>query len=307
MAQNLMAGLLLLGLIQTGAWAQDAAQQRLGTPSNQSSQRYEINQTFDGRVFRKDQSVWAYNKEFADLFCMPAKYIEAVQGVAAVAFRIEDRNIVECGYGGKESNCRKIEDCVLDLYFDESKTPLPWATDIKSQWLPRSASMIWLRPLDRKEKPYGMDAPDTPEGVLRNKSLSSPIVAFADPLSKIQAIFVTNANVGENSGWDMSGVQSILGYTRNFYRGLSIVNLQMGCQIPARKTFELRLESKVNGAFDKSIASFNKIFFPVDFVRRMNDALKINSDRNAIFYRNLFPSSIGTAGQPASALNATSN
>lgn len=67
--------------------AQVAPQQRLGTPSNQASQRYEVNQTFDGRVFRKDQNVWAYDKAFADLFGMPEKHIDAVQGGVISVFR----------------------------------------------------------------------------------------------------------------------------------------------------------------------------------------------------------------------------
>lgn len=108
------------------------AQQRLSTPRNSASQRYEVNQTFDGQAFYKDNNVWVYNKEFAELFGMPAKYIEDVQGVVAAAFRIEDTSYQQCGFGGRIDACRKVEECLLDLYFDESKTPLPWATEIKS-------------------------------------------------------------------------------------------------------------------------------------------------------------------------------
>ena len=298
----LLTGLLLLLFSQTDLMAQVPPQQHLGTPSNQASQRYEVNQTFDGRVFRKDQNVWAYDKAFSDLFGMPEKHIDAVQGVAAVAFRIQDRNILECGYGGKEANCRKIEDCVLDLYFDESKTPLPWATDLKSQWLPWTSSMIWLRPLDRKEKPYGMDAPDTPDGVIRNQSLSSPIVAFADPASKRQAIFITNSGVAQGSP-HMSGSEPIIGFTRDFYNGISVVSLQHSCMSTSRQTVDLQLEAKERGVFDAALAKFNRVTLPEGFIRRMNEALKANSDRNAAFYRSLFPAPLGTADQPSSSPN----
>ena len=71
--------------------AQDPAPgQRISKERNSASQRYEINQTFDRSAFYKDNNIWVYNKEFADLFGMPAKYIEGVQGIAAAAFRIED-------------------------------------------------------------------------------------------------------------------------------------------------------------------------------------------------------------------------
>ena len=132
--------------------------QRLSTPSNQSS--HEINQTFDGRAFFKDNNIWVYTKDFADLFGMPAKYIEDVQGIAAAAFRIEDTSYQQCGFGGRVDACRKVEECLLDLYFDEAKTPLPWATEIKSQWQPAYASMRWLRPLNRAERPHGTLAVD---------------------------------------------------------------------------------------------------------------------------------------------------
>lgn len=299
----LLTGLLLLLFSQTDLMAQVPPQQHLGTPSNQASQRYEVNQTFDGRVFRKDQNVWAYDKAFADLFGMPEKHIDAVQGVAAVAFRIEDRNILECGYGAKEANCRKIEDCVLDLYFDESKTPLPWATDLKSQWLPWTSSMIWLRPLDRKEKPYGMDAPDTPDGVIRNQSLSSPIVAFADPTSRRQAIFSSNITTNSTKLDDVSWAHAILGYTKDFYKSLSVVSLQTICYPTSRSNINIYLDAKVSGIYEAPIAKFNRIALPEGFVRRINEALKANSDRNAAFYRSLFSAPLGTADQPSSSPN----
>lgn len=298
----LLTGLLLLLFRQTDLMAQVAPQQRLGTPSNQASQRYEVNQTFDGRVFRKDQNVWAYDKAFADVFGMPEKHIDAVQGVAAVAFRIEDRNILECGYGGKEANCRKIEDCVLDLYFDESKTPLPWATDLKSQWLPRSSSMSWLRPQDPKERPHGVLAQDPPPGVKRNQTLHGQVIPFADPISKTEAIFLTNSGVVQGS-LHMSGSETILGFTKDFYKGISVVSLQHSCMSTSRKTVDLQLEAKEHGVFDAPIAKFNRVTLPEGFIRRMNEALKANSDRNAAFYRSLFPAPLGTADQPSSSPN----
>jgi hypothetical protein len=271
------------------------AQQRLSTPRNSASQRYEVNQTFDGQAFYKDNNVWVYNKEFADLFGMPAKYIEDLQGAAAAAFRIEDASYQQCGFGGRTDACRKVEQCLIDLYFDESKTPLPWATEVKSQWLPWYSSMQWLRPIDPKERPHGVLAIEPPTGVIRNETLHSQLVPFADPVSKRQAIFTSNAwSGGGDEG--ISGSMPIIGFTRNFYQTLSVVNLQFGCAQLKVAPINLRLDAKKSGAFEAPIARFNRLVLPEEFVRRINDLQKAQSDKNATFYRNLFAPPLGTKG-----------
>lgn len=298
--------IFFLTVVSHAAWAQNAFPQRLSTPRNQSSQRYEINQTYDGQAFRKDNNTWVYTKEFADLFGMPSKYIEDVQGATAAAFRIEDRSYQECGFGGREDACRKVEDCLIDLYFDERKTPLPWATEIKSQWLPRYSSMIWLRPLDPKERPHGVLAVEPEPGIVRNETLHGQLIPFADPASKREAIFITNINVGENSGWSMSGAMALLGYTRDFYRNLSVVSLQFGCGTFTRRTIDIQLDAK-RQVFDDPIARFNRIVLPEGFVRRIKDLQKQNSDRNAAFYRSLFAPPLGTKGTSSALPGATAD
>lgn len=299
MLSTVFAGLACITLTLDSVGAQNLSQQRLSTPRNQSSQRYEINQTYDGQAFRKDNNIWVYTKEFADLFGMPSKYIEDVQGVVAAAFRIEDRSYQECGFGGREDACRKVEDCLIDLYFDESKTPLPWATEIKSQWIPLGSSMGWLRPLDPRERPHGVLAVEPAPSIIRNEILHGQLIPFADPLSKREAIFITNTNVGESSGWSMSGAMALLGYTRNFYGNLSVVNLQFGCSNFTRRTIDIRLEAK-RQVFDDPIAGFNRIALPQGFVQRIKDLQKQNSDRNAAFYRSLFAPPFGAKGTSSS-------
>lgn len=269
--------------------------QRLSTVRNSSSQRYEINQTFDGGAFYKDNNVWVYNKEFADLFGMPAQFIESVQGIAAAAFRIEDTSFQQCGFGGRIDACRKIEECLLDLYFDESKAPLPWATDIKSQWQPAYASMRWLRPLDPKERPHGTLAVEPAHGVIRNETLHGQIIPFADPVSKREAIFTSNASAsgGEDA---VSGSMAIIGFTRDFYKNLSVVNLQFGCTTSLRKQINIRLDAIRSGSFETPIARFNRLLLPEGFVQRIKDLSKAQSDKNAIFYRSLFAPPLGTKG-----------
>ena len=309
----LLTALVVSAQAQTMPAAQPAAaqaqippaQQRLSTPRNSASQRYEINQTFDGQAFYKDNNVWVYTKEFADLFGMPAKYIEDVQGVVAAAFRIEDTSYLQCGFGGRIDACRKVEECLLDLYFDESKTPLPWATEIKSQWQPAYASMRWLRPLNRAERPHGTLAVEPAPGIIRNETLHGQMIPFADPVSKREAIFTTNLNAGESSGWSMSGSMGTIGYTRDFYKNLSVVNLQFGCGTFTRHTIDIHLDSK-RQVFDTPIAEFNRVKLLEGFAKRIKDLQKAQSDKNAIFYRSLFPPPLGTKNAPI-AIPATPN
>lgn len=273
---------------------------RLSRETNQSSQRYEINQTFGGQAFSKDNNIWVVDKDFADLFGMPKQYIEDLQGAAAAAFRIEDASYQECGYGGKADACRKVEECVLDLYFDEAKTPLPWATDIQMQWYPKNSSMTWLRPLDvRKERPHGTMVVEPPQGIIRNKGRNSAFIPFADPVSKVEAAFVTNASIDRGPPDDVSGGMFLLGYMRDFYRGLSVVSLQFGCTSPARRVVDIWLNSIRNGNFEPPVARFNKVTLPAGFVRRIDEHMKAQRERNAAFYRSLFAPPLGTkSAQP---------
>ena len=286
-----------ISLISTfTAYAQTVApQQRLSAERNGSSQRYEINQTFDGQAYYKDNNIWVYTKEFADLFGMPAKYIEDVQGIAAAAFRIEDSGYQECGFGGQDNACRKVEQCLIDLYFDESKTPLPWASDIKSQWVPWYSSMRWMRPLDPKDLPYGGNlAFEPPAGIQRNELVRSAIIAFADPVTKREAIFTSNRSA---SGGDeaISGSMALIGYFRNYYKSLSVVNLQFGCGGSLRDTVNIRLDTK-RDIYGVPIAKFNRLVLPAGFIQRIKEKQKEQSERNSAFYRSLFPPPLGTKG-----------
>ena len=187
------------------------------------------------------------------------------------------------------------ERCVLDLYFDESKTPLPWVTDIKSQWVPRYSSMIWLRPPNiRTERPYGTLAIDAPPGVVRNKVLRAAIVPFADPVTKVEAKFTTNAYAGQGGPESVSGALSLRGYMRDFYRKLSVVSLHFPCRKISRKDINIRLDALRHSPFNYEARS-HRVYLPPEFVQQMNDKLKAQSKKNATFYRSLFKPPLGTS------------
>ena len=104
----------------------------------------------------------------------------------------------------------------------------------------------------------------------------------------------------------MSGAMALLGYTRDFYRNLSVVSLQFGCGTFTRRTIDIQLDAK-RQVFDDPIARFNRIVLPEGFVRRIKDLQKQNSDRNAAFYRSLFAPPLGTKGTSGAQPGATAD
>lgn len=260
-----------------------------------ATRAYEDRQTFKGYVYRKDTNVWAYTQAFADLFGMPLKDVDDLQGLEAAAFRVEEETNPECGFGGQANVCRTYERCWLDMYFDEKKVNLPWATEIQSQWVPRNASMVML-PTDRSEKPRGILEVATP-GVIRRQSSASPLVAFVNPQTRQQADFVTNAHDGSARSNEptytqtsSAGVLALNGYSRNIFRDLSVVSVHWGCMATSRKIAPIHLASVVS---ETETVRLHKMLLPEGFVSRINARLRQNSERDRAFNRSLFPPSMG--------------
>ena len=79
-------------------------------------------------VHDADPHVYVYNAEFARRFQMPDEWISAeLKGVDAVAFREVPHPYKTCGWGGNPKACRTDEvRCEMDMYFDQTRNPLPW-------------------------------------------------------------------------------------------------------------------------------------------------------------------------------------
>ncbi len=294
---------LLLGAISAKtAYAQTPAERckpretpsQWSKPGNDASPCYEVNQTFDGTSFLKDNNIWTYTKDFAELFGMPARHIEGLQGADAVAFRIQDDLYQRCGMGGNINACQKLETCIVDLYFDESKTKLPWASDLQAQWVPRNNSMLWLKSQEREERPHGLMAIDPPSDVVRLKWANEHLIAFADPATRLQAIFMTN--VGTDQGGDDAGSNRLFidGYFRRFYRDMSVVSVQLGCFISSRKTIAIRLEQQE--VRHQTTKRYLKVVLPEGFVSRIHELNKVRKERDMQFNKSLFAPLIGTKG-----------
>ncbi|MDI9334813.1 MAG: hypothetical protein QM533_10600 [Cytophagales bacterium] len=176
-------------------------------PRNGASQRYEVNQTFDGTSFLKDNNVWIYTKEFADTFGMPAAGIGAIQGAEAAAFRVEDTGYKLCGMGGKAENCMNSSRYILDVYIDERKTPLPWATDQKADWLGTYNSLHWLRLGEKYPEQRNGDLELAPAGALPYKDAryGGALRPYVDPKTKLEAFWVGLYRHVDKSRPDVSG------------------------------------------------------------------------------------------------------
>jgi hypothetical protein len=95
--------------------------------------RYEDIHTFKlQKSFRPDPWTWAYTKEFAERFRMPAQWVEPeLTGVLAIAFRVTTLGVSpDCGLGGQEGNCWLAPICRLDIYYD-NRIKLPWIPEIQ--------------------------------------------------------------------------------------------------------------------------------------------------------------------------------
>lgn len=102
-------------------------------PSTASNGYYDNYHTYkQGRKpygYTVDPWVWAYTREFAEKFGMPARWIDPdLKGVLAVAFRMTTIGNMICGYGDREDSCWPSLACQLDVYYD-NRIRLPWVKD----------------------------------------------------------------------------------------------------------------------------------------------------------------------------------
>lgn len=255
---------------------------------NQSSQRYVEHQAFAGGVYDKDSSIWVYDQAFADLFGMPPEFVDEVKGVTAAAFRVEYAVDQSCGWGGNPAVCSPNNLCFLDMYFDESKTPLPWAPGVQqSQWVPLHASLRWLRSPVPRPKPNTFMATAPNPDMVRNEVAPGLLAPFWDSVSKREVKVTTNSGNSGGNSETVSRSAGIMGYSREFLDSLSVVSVQMACDATMRSPLNLRLDAK-REIGDPPIAKFNRIELPKGFIARVRESLKEMDKREREFFRSLF-------------------
>lgn len=253
--------------------------------SNVSSDRYVINQKFDGRAFPKDNNVWVYNQKFADTFGMPPDGIYPdLKGIEAAAFRVEDAGYKFCGMGGKEENCMSTNRCIIDIYIDDAKYPLPWATDQMADWMAVYNSTRWLR----TAKEFPIHGSGVPLGVIPYKQ-GGGVRPFADPATHQEAVWEQNAYGPDNEG--SYNFAFMYGFKRQAIAGLTMISLDYGDlkRNPEKKMVTFRLQSCKVGS-PPICKRFYTFQLPDVFNRKIDAVRRVKSERDTEYYKSVLKS-----------------
>lgn len=248
---------------------------------------YVERQVFKGKAYFKDNNVWVYTPAFAKTFGMPPENVYAeLEGIEAAAFRVEGSGFQDCGYGGKEENCKEQYRCVTDVYIDEARYPLPWATQDRADWHPYYSSIQWLeRPGERGVIPPTPPLTKKQKGVITWSSLHP----FADPEIHDEVFIGHNGNVPKDHEVGCGGIP-IFGYKRNVIDGLSLVSLSYTCmqRNSEKRSVQFQFQScRMDGYQSKTLKKFHQFVFPDAFERRIDQQLQSWFARDREFYKRL--------------------
>jgi hypothetical protein len=250
--------------------------QQPSKPTQPNYQRYEVHQSFQGSAYFKDDNIWTYNREFASTFGMPMAGVADLKGAVAAAFRVETMNYRDCGFGGKDENCTAATRPILDIYIDESKNPLPWASEQQADWLGVHSSVRWLR----------MDIPGTvrwntgtmappPKGAIPNSTYGDyfgSLRPFMDAQTKRELIWLHNGgtDVKRELLDDISfGFLAVLQYKRNALRNLTVLSFQLPTSISGKdRDLILRLQDR-NAFMAPALQTATEVTIPAVFVDLM--------------------------------------
>lgn len=245
-------------------------------------QTYKVGQ----QSFYKDNNVWVYTPAFAKTFGMPPENIDPeLNGIEAAAYRIEDGHKL-CGMGGKEENCMDQPRCITDVYIDEAKYPLPWATSDQSDWLADYSSLQWL------EVPNELGRlPSPPSGVISDPVARSwvSLHPLADPESHREILLFENSNTPYSEDYHSNPVP-IYGYKRKAIAGLTLLTLRYNClrRNSEKHTvnFQFNTYEWVNG-HRKMTKRFHEFQLPDVFHRKIDESVEVQSKRNSEYYKQL--------------------
>lgn len=284
-----IVSIIIFGAV-TNSKGQDPTQ---GWPKrNASSDRHDVNQKFDGLAFTKDNNIWVYTADFAETFGMSSDGVESqLLGIEAIAFRIENPGYQLCGMGGKAEQCMNQNRCMLDVYFNERKHPLPWLhPEQRADWHWRYNSSFFLRTPTERD---GASEKETAEFIPnRGIDRTSTLRPFADSVTKKEAAWFTNARSSSNDGHG-GDLVPIWGFKRNVIAGLTVLSLSQGCTLPneskRNSPIVFRLESR-DSMTGPTIKNFNEFSFPATFSQKMQEAIRTSKEADARYYKALFES-----------------
>jgi hypothetical protein len=229
---------------------------------------HKVNQTYDGRnQYQRDNNIWIYSSQFADIFGMEEKFInQELGGIEAAAFRIEHLDYGLCNGDKQPCYYQKME--VLDIYIDEKKYPMPWLHhEQTADWHNKYNSTNFLK---TKTEYDGAPILDTADFIQNSRSrLKSTLHPFVDPVSKKEAVYLEGQD-SEKGNWE--GMVYIIGYKRNAIEGLTLISLHFSIsEFDKQKPMTYRLTTDSDSFHtDLDAKNFHSFSLPSSFLKRID-------------------------------------
>jgi len=258
-------------------------------PPKDLSKPYTERQTYkEGKqAFYKDNNLWVYSPAFAKTFGMPPENVYAeLKGIEAAAYRIEDPGYKLCGMGGKEENCMTQYRCVTDVYIDEAKYPLPWATEQLADWHPRYSSVQWL------ERPGELGwIPKAPSNMKPFSGMDSDagLHPLMDPVTHVK-VYAGHNGCAPKHHKSFCGAR-IYEYKRQIIAGLTMLSLDYGCMARNSEHGDIvfGFRSIVHDGIGRSttLNIFHEFILPNFFERKIDARLREKQERDKAYYLQL--------------------
>jgi hypothetical protein len=209
-----------------------------------------------------DPNIWAYSAAFAERFKMPKEWIAPdLQGAEAVAFRMEPA-YKTCGWGGNPNACREDEmRCVMDVYFDNVKQPLPWDDKVRVTDLDVMATSVKFLPKQISRPLSG--------GVKRNP--------FSEPGTGNDLRWFVKF-----MGFEGGNEGVIAAYDRSIFEGISFLKVSPSCG----ESIYMQLQTH---GFDKEKAAvYHKVTFPTSWRQRTKKVIQAVNAKNEAHFKSVF-------------------
>lgn len=209
-------------------------------------------------VFTRDPYIWVYNAEFAKDFHMPDRWIDLeLKGADAAAYRTFATSPL-CGWRGHSEICMPTNLCIVEIYFNHARHPLPWNKHVRWTDLQiRTTSLAILTSLRDMNRAESVDGH-------RLSPLADPVTG-----NELDWWFSRNQNAPR------FGRPRWHAYDRSAFEDYSLIVLDTLCPQGEVSGIELRPFRSV----DSSGRVFHQIAFPRSWLDRINPMIeKISRD-----------------------------
>jgi len=180
-----------------------------------------------------------------------------------------DAHLRHLRLGGDRQACREDEvRCVLDVYFDQQRNPLPW---------------------DPRMSPVELDLSQT-----SSEFLASAANRLKRPRSTLPGAGVrvplTDPQTGKELGWQdwhgniLGGWISAISYDKNIFSDYSMLTLSTSCTSPVRELW-LTSGNLYKTDIPDSPRLKHRIILPDDWQQRVKQAMSASEQRSRPFYR----------------------